>query len=135
MLGPGLEEWWRYPVRFPGCASHFFGACWEGVFLDFYTCWGMWGDTFERGWGHFLVGSGSLFRHFWDVLGSVWEWSGDIFRQILEGFEKMSDGVRKLKFSKMAGSIFPESGRFRIVCLTYPRSTNIQTSKENSFLQ
>ena len=88
MLGPGLEEWWRYPVRFPGCASHFFGACWEGVFLDFYSCWGMWGDTFERGWGHFLVGSGSLFRHFWDVLGSVWEWSGDVFRQVLEGFEK-----------------------------------------------
>ena len=31
-------------------------------------------------WRHFLVGSGSLFRDFWDVLGSVWEWSGDIFR-------------------------------------------------------
>ena len=129
MLGPGLEEWWWYPVRFPGCASHFLELCWEGSFLDFYTCWSLLGDTFERGWGHFLVGSGSLFRDFWDVLGSVWEWSGDIFRQMLEGFEKMSDGVRKLKFSKMAGSIFPESGRFRIAFLTYPRSKIGKTSK------
>ena len=39
-------------------------------------------------WRPFLVGSGSLFRDFWEVLGSVWEWSGDIFRQMLEGFEK-----------------------------------------------
>ena len=31
---------------------------------------------------------GSLFREFWDVLGCVWEWSGDVFRQILEGLGK-----------------------------------------------
>ena len=72
------------------------------------------GDTLETLFRHFLVGSGSLFRDFWDVLGSVWEWSGDIFRQIWEGFEKNVDRVQKLKISKMAGSIFPESGRFRI---------------------
>ena len=41
---------------------------------------GHFGDTFWSGQGHFLVGSGSLFRDFWDVLGSVWEWSGDVFR-------------------------------------------------------
>ena len=75
------------------------------------------------------VGSGSFFRQFWDVLGSVWEWYGDSFRHILEGFEKMSDGVRKLNFSKMAGSIFPESGRFRIAFLTYPRSKHIKFRK------
>ena len=71
--------------------------------------------------GHFLVGLGSLFREFWDVLGCVWEWSGDVFRQVWEGSEKMSDGVRTSKFSKMYGSIFPESGRFRIAFLAYPR--------------
>ena len=38
--------------------------------------------------GHFLVGSGSLFREFWDVLGCVWEWSGDVFRQVWDGFGK-----------------------------------------------
>ena len=31
---------------------------------------------------------GSPFREFWDVLGCVWEWSGDVFRQVWEGFEK-----------------------------------------------
>ena len=51
--------------------------------------------TFWSGRGHFLVGSGSLFRDFSDVLGSVWEGLGDFFRQVWEGFEKMSDGVRK----------------------------------------
>ena len=65
------------------------------------------GDAFERGWGHFLVGSGSLFHDFWDVLGSVWEWYGDIFRQILEGFEKMSDGVQKMFFFKNGWEYFP----------------------------
>ena len=28
----------------------------------------------------------SLFQFFFDVLGSVWEWSGDVFREVLEGF-------------------------------------------------
>ena len=60
------------------------------------------------------VSSGSLFRDFSDVLGSVWEGVGDIFRQVCEGFAKISDGVRTSKFSEMTGSVFPESGRFRI---------------------
>ena len=53
-------------------------------------------------WRPFLVGSGPLLRDFWEVLGSVWEWSGDIFRHSLEGFEKMSDGVHFL-FQKWLG--------------------------------
>ena len=110
--------------------SHLFGSCREGIFLDFYTCWSRLGDTFERGRGHFLVGSGSLFHDFSDVLGSVWEGLGDLFGQVWEGFGKMSDGVQKSKFSKMTGNSFPESGRFRISCLTYPRSKNIKTNKK-----
>ena len=31
---------------------------------------------------------GSLFREFGDVLGFLWEWSGDVFRQVWEGFGK-----------------------------------------------
>ena len=76
------------PGSIPGVRKSLFWVCWEGIFLDFYTCWGMLGDTLERGWGHFLVGSGSLFRHFWDVLGCVWEWSGDLFGWVWEGFGK-----------------------------------------------
>ena len=128
MPGPGLEEWWRYPVRFPGCASHFFWVCWEGIFFDFYTCWGMLGDTFETlfggvgvtfwsGWGHFFVISGMS----WEVSGSG---PGTFLDRFWKVLKKMSDGVRKLTFSKMAGSIFPESGRFRIAFLAYPRSKN-----------
>ena len=43
-------------------------------------------------WRPFLVGSGSFLRDFWEVLGSVWEWSGDIFRDVLEDFEKCPTG-------------------------------------------
>ena len=68
------------------------------------------------------VGSGSLFRRFWDVLGCVWEWFGDVFGWVWDGFEKISDEVGKSKFSKMSGSLFPESGRFRIAFLAYPRT-------------
>ena len=85
-------------------------------------------------WRHFLIGSGSLFRDFWEALGSVWEWSGDIFRHMLEGFEKMSDGVRKLTFPESDGSIFPELGRFRIAFLTYPRSKHIKETKNHVLL-
>ena len=46
------------------------------------------------------VTSGSLFRLFWDVLGSVWEWSGDVFRQVLEGFEKNVRPGRKMTIFK-----------------------------------
>ena len=31
---------------------------------------------------------GSLFREFWDVLGCVWEWSGDVFGWVWDGFGK-----------------------------------------------
>ena len=62
----------------------------------------------------------------WEVPGSGLGTFLDRFGKVLK---KMSDGVRKLKFSKMTGSIFPESGRFRIVFLTYPRSNSIQFRK------
>ena len=62
----------------------------------------------------------------WEVPGSGLGMFLDRFGKVLK---KMSDGVRKLKFSKMAGSIFPESGRFRIAFLTYSRSKNIKILK------
>ena len=52
----------------------------------------------------------------WDVSGSGLGMFLDRFGKVLE---KMSDEVRKSKKSKLAGSIFPESGRFRIAFLTY----------------
>ena len=70
-------------------------------------------------WGHFFVNFGMS----WDVSGSGLGMFLDGFGRVLE---KMSDGVRKSKFSKMTGSIFPESGRFRIAFLTYPGQTNIK---------
>ena len=56
-----------------------------------------WSRDLESGGGGFdsrlpEVGSGSLFRDFSDVLGSVWEGLGDIFRQVWEGFEKCPTG-------------------------------------------
>ena len=65
----------------------------------------------------------------WEVSGSGLGMFLDRFGKVLE---KMSGGVRKVKFSKMAGSIFPESGRFRIAFLTYPRAKNIK-NLENYF--
>ena len=52
-----------------------------------------WSRDLESGGGGFdsrlpEVRSGSLLCHFWDVLGSVWEWSGDIFRHVWESFGK-----------------------------------------------
>ena len=68
----------------------------------------------------------SVRGHFFVIFGMSWEVSGSGLGMFLDRFgkvlEKMSGGVRKVKFSKMAGSIFPESGRFRIAFLTYPRS-------------
>ena len=70
-----------------------------------------WSRDLESGGGGFdsrlpEVRSGSLFRHFWDVLGSVWEWFGDIFRQVWEGFGKNVRWGPKIKNFKMTGSIF-----------------------------
>ena len=62
----------------------------------------------------------------WDVSGSGLGMFLDRFGKVLE---KMSDGVRTLTFSKMAGSIFPESGRFRIAFLTYQLPGNVKISK------
>ena len=72
--------------------------------------------------GHFFVNFGMS----WDVSGSGLGTFSDRFGMVLE---KMSDGVEKLKFSKMAGSIFPESGYLKIACLGYPRPKNIESSE------
>ena len=53
--------------------------------------------------GHFFVNFGMS----WDVSGSGLGTFSDGFGMVLE---KMSDGVEQLQFSKMTGSIFPESG-------------------------
>ena len=67
------------------------------------------GSLFGAGWGYFL-----------GDFGMSWEVSGSGLGTFLDGFgkvlEKMSDGVRKSSFSKLVGSMFPESGRFRITC-------------------
>ena len=53
--------------------------------------------------GHFFVNFGMS----WDVSGSGLGMFSDRFGMVLE---KMSDGVENVKFSKMSGSISPESG-------------------------
>ena len=64
--------------------------------------------------GHFFVDFGMS----WDVSGSGLGTFSDGFGMVLK---KMSDEVGKSTFSKMTGSIFPESGRFRIAFLAYSR--------------
>ena len=73
-------------------------------------------------WGHFFINFGMS----WDVSGSGLGAFSDGFGMVLE---KMSDGVRKSTFSKMTGSSFPESGRFKITFLAYPRTQNIKNRK------
>ena len=81
------------------------------IFIHVGACWGTLlrevGVTFWSGRGHFFV----IFGMSWEVSGSGLGTFLDRFGKVLR---KMSDRVQKLKFSKMAGSIFPESGRFRI---------------------
>ena len=50
---------------------------------------------------------GSLFREFWDVLGCVWEWSGDVFRQVWEGFGKNVRWGPKITMFKNVREYFP----------------------------
>ena len=88
------------------------------------TLLGRVGVTFWSGRGHFFV----IFGMSWDVSGSGLGTFLDGFGKVLE---KMSDEVRKSTFSKMVGNVLPESGRFRISCLAYPRSKNIQKSKNH----
>ena len=76
--------------------------------------------------GHFFVNFGMS----WDVSGSGLGTFSDRFGMVLE---KMSDGFEKYTFSKMPGSIFPESGYLKLTCLGYPRPKNIE-SLENDFL-
>ena len=78
--------------------------------------------TFWSGRGHFFVNFGMS----WEVSGSGLGTFLDRFGKVLG---KTSDRVEQTKFSKMSGSIFPESGRFRIAFLAYPRTTNIKNIK------
>ena len=69
---------------------------------------------------------GNLFVNFgmsWGVSGSGLGMFSDGFGLVLK---KMSDGGEELKFSKMAGSIVPESGYLKIICLGYPRQKNLK---------
>ena len=70
--------------------------------------------------GHFFVNFGMS----WDVSGSGLGTFSDGFGMVLK---KMSDGAEKSNFSKMAGSIVPESGYLEITCLGYPRPKNIES--------
>ena len=51
----------------------FVWTCWEGVFIDFYTCWDRFGDTFWSGLGHFSVGFGTFFVGFGTLFAWVWD--------------------------------------------------------------
>ena len=93
-----------------------------GFLHIFWHVGGHFGDTFWSGQGNFFV----IFGMSWEVSGSGLGMFLDRFGKVLE---KMFGGVRKVKFSKMAGNIFPESRCFRIAFLTYPRSKNIKISK------
>ena len=71
--------------------------------------------------GHF----GSFQRHFFVNFGMSWDLSRSGLGTFSDGFgmvlEKMLGSVEKSKFSKMARSIFPESGYTKITILAYPR--------------
>ena len=54
-------------------------------FFDFFTCWSLLGDTFERGWGHFWSGRG----HFFVIFGMSWEVSGSGLGMFLDRFWKV----------------------------------------------
>ena len=79
--------------------------------MDFYTCWTLLGDTFETHFGRVGVTFWSGWGHFFVIFGMSWEVTGSGLGTFLDRFgkvlEKMSGGVRKVNFSKMAGSIFP----------------------------
>ena len=63
--------------------------------------------------------------HFFVNFGMSWDLSrsglGDVSGWVWDGFGKMSGWPKHMKFSKMAGSIFPESGYTKITFLAYPR--------------
>ena len=109
--GAQVLFWGRVGKVFSWIFTHV-GAC-GGTLL------GRVGVIFWSGRGYFFVSFGMS----WEVSGSGLGMFLDRFWKVLK---KMSDGVRKLKFSKMTGSISPESGRFKIVFLTYPWSKNSQ---------
>ena len=83
-----------YPVQFPARVGRFFGACGEGGFFDFCTCW-----TLGHVGGYFLDGLGSLFGRagvffslFLGCLGMCLEWFGDVFGWVWDGVGNKKNG-------------------------------------------
>ena len=76
------------PGSIPGARKSLFGDMLGWHFCGFLHMLG-------HVWGHLLVGSGPFFRDLFDVLGCVWEWSGDVFGWIWEGLGKNVRGGRK----------------------------------------
>ena len=64
--------------------------------------------------GHFFVNFGMS----WDVSGSGLGTFSDGLGMVLK---KCRTGSKKITFSKMVGSMFPESGYLEIAFLSYPR--------------
>ena len=61
------------------------------------------GVTFGTCWGHFFVVFGRSWDVFWETLGVFLDRFGRVWGT-------SSEGVGKLHFSKVSGSIFPKSG-------------------------
>ena len=65
--------------------------------------------------------------HFFVTFSSILECLGMCLGMLSDGFgmvlNKMSDEAEKLNFSKMTGSMFPESGYLKITFLAHPRPT------------
>ena len=68
--------------------------------------------------GNFLVMLGSLFRIFWEVLGSVWEYCGGGLRWVWEGLEKKFRGGRKINIFKSVREYFSCVGRFKTITVS-----------------
>ena len=108
--------WWTGPwtwsgdaVEVPGSITflgHVGKAC--SSILQYF---GMSGDTLETLFGRvgvtFWSDRGHFFVIFLDVLESVWEWSGYIFRQVLEGFEKNVQRGPEIEIFKNGWEYFP----------------------------
>ena len=70
------------------------------------TFLGLGREGFMVGSARFLVGSGSLFRQIWDVLGCVWEWPGSVFGWVWDGLGKNVRRGRKMKVFKNGREYF-----------------------------
>ena len=75
-----------------------------------------------------MVGSGSLFHEIWDVLGCVWEYSGDVLGYVWEGLQKTSEESRtknKKPIFKIAWEYFSHIGLPKTIILDLLPDKNI----------